>query len=149
MIFHQFYLACLAHASYLIADESSKRAVVVDPQRDIDQYLAFAGEHGLTITDVVLTHFHADFVAGHLALRDRVGATVHLGRRAPAEFAFHALANGDVINLGHVRLHTLETPGHTPEGISLVVSEGAAPPFAVLTGDTLFVGDVGRPDLLA
>ena len=90
MIFHQFYLACLAHASYLIGDEVSKRAVVVDPQRDIDQYLAFAAERGLTITDVVLTHFHADFVAGHLALRNRVGATVYLGRRAPAEFAFHA-----------------------------------------------------------
>ncbi len=149
MIFHQFYLACLAHASYVIGDETSKRAVIIDPQRDIDQYLSFAAEHGLTITDVVLTHFHADFVAGHLALRDRVGATVHLGRRAPAEFTFHALAEGDVIDLGHVRLRTLETPGHTPEGISLVVSDGAAPPFAVLTGDTLFVGDVGRPDLLA
>lgn len=149
MIFQQFYLTCLAHASYLIGDESSKRAVVVDPQRDVGQYVAFAGEHGLTITDVVLTHFHADFVAGHLALRDQVGATVHLGRRAPAEFVFHALADGDVIDLGQVRLITIETPGHTPEGISLVVSENGAAPSAVLTGDTLFVGDVGRPDLMA
>lgn len=149
MIFQQFYLTCLAHASYLIGDESSKRAVVVDPQRDVGQYVAFAREHGLTITDVVLTHFHADFVAGHLALRDQVGATVHLGRRAPAEFAFHALADGNVIDLGQVRLTTIETPGHTPEGISLVVSENGAAPSAVLTGDTLFVGDVGRPDLMA
>lgn len=149
MIFQQFYLTCLAHASYLIGDESSKRAVVVDPQRDVGQYVTFAREHGLTITDVVLTHFHADFVAGHLALRDQVGATVHLGRRAPAEFAFHALADGDVIDLGQVRLTTIETPGHTPEGISLVVSENGAAPTAVLTGDTLFVGDVGRPDLMA
>lgn len=149
MIFQQFYLTCLAHASYLIGDESSKRAVVVDPQRDVGQYVTFAREHGLTITDVVLTHFHADFVAGHLALRDQVGATVHLGRRAPAEFAFHALADGDVIDLGQVRLRTIETPGHTPEGISLVVSENGAAPSAVLTGDTLFVGDVGRPDLMA
>jgi glyoxylase-like metal-dependent hydrolase (beta-lactamase superfamily II)/rhodanese-related sulfurtransferase len=149
MIFQQFYLTCLAHASYLIGDESSKRAVVVDPQRDVGQYVTFARERGLTITDVVLTHFHADFVAGHLALRDQVGATVHLGRRAPAEFAFHALADGDVIDLGQVRLRTIETPGHTPEGISLVVSENGAAPSAVLTGDTLFVGDVGRPDLMA
>jgi hydroxyacylglutathione hydrolase len=149
MIFQQFYLTCLAHASYLIGDESSKRAIVIDPQRDVGQYVAFAREHGLTITDVVLTHFHADFVAGHLALRDQVGATVHLGRRAPAEFAFHALADGDVIDLGQVRLRTIETPGHTPEGISLVVADRDAPPTAVLTGDTLFVGDVGRPDLMA
>lgn len=149
MIFQQFYLTCLAHASYLIGDESSQRAVVVDPQRDVEQYVAFAQEHGLTITDVVLTHFHADFVAGHLALRDRVGATVHLGRRAPAEFAFHALSESDVIDLGSVKLTTIETPGHTPEGISLVVAEADGAPTAVLTGDTLFVGDVGRPDLLA
>jgi hydroxyacylglutathione hydrolase len=149
MIFQQFYLTCLAHASYLIGDETSKRAIVIDPQRDVAQYIAFAREHGLTITDVVLTHFHADFVAGHLALRDQVGATVHLGRRAPAEFPFHALADGEVIDLGQVRLRTIETPGHTPEGISLVVSEGDAAPTAVLTGDTLFVGDVGRPDLMA
>lgn len=149
MILQQFYLTCLAHASYLIGDASSQRAVVVDPQRDVGQYVAFARDHGLTITDVVLTHFHADFVAGHLALRDQVGATVHLGRRAPAKFAFHALADGDVIDLGQVRLTTIETPGHTPEGISLLVSEHGAPPSAVLTGDTLFVGDVGRPDLMA
>jgi len=149
MIFQQFYLTCLAHASYLVGDASSKRAVVVDPQRDVGQYVTFAREHGLTITDVVLTHFHADFVAGHLALRDQVGATVHLGWRAPAEFAFHPLADGDSINLGQVRLTTIETPGHTPEGISLIVSEHGAAPSAVLTGDTLFVGDVGRPDLMA
>jgi glyoxylase-like metal-dependent hydrolase (beta-lactamase superfamily II)/rhodanese-related sulfurtransferase len=149
MIFQQFYLTCLAHASYFIGDGSSKRAIVVDPQRDVGQYLAFAADRGLTITDVVLTHIHADFVAGHLALRDQVGATVHLGRRAAAEFAFHRLADGDVIDLGELRLRILETPGHTPEGISLVVSEGAAHPVAVLTGDTLFVGDVGRPDLVA
>ena len=148
MILRQFYLSCLAQASYLIADETTRRAVIVDPQRDVEPYLAAAADAGLTISDVILTHFHADFVAGHLALRDRVGATVHLGRRASAGFAFHPLAEGDFLELGRVRLRVLETPGHTPEGISLVVEHDRVTQ-AVLTGDTLFIGDVGRPDLLA
>jgi len=150
MILKQFYLNCLAHASYLIGDESTHAAVVVDPQRDVDQYLAFAAERGLRIAHVVLTHFHADFVAGHLELRDRAGATIWLGAAAKAEYAFTPLRDGDVIDLGRVRLQALETPGHTAESISLVVFDtdrSASEPQAVLTGDTLFVGDVGRPDL--
>ena len=125
---------------------------MIDPQRDVDQYVDFAREHGLRIAHVLLTHFHADFLAGHLELRDRAGATIYLGRAARAEFAFTPLADGDAIALGRVRLVALETPGHTPEGLSLVVydlAQSAEVPHAVLTGDTLFVGDVGRPDLLA
>jgi glyoxylase-like metal-dependent hydrolase (beta-lactamase superfamily II)/rhodanese-related sulfurtransferase len=150
MLLQQFYLKCLAHASYVVADEQSKQAVVVDPQRDIEQYLAYASEHGLTIGHVVLTHLHADFLAGHLELRDRVGARIYLGAKASAEYAFTPLAEGDEINLGAVRLRALSTPGHTPESISLVVfddTKSREVPAGVLTGDTLFVGDVGRPDL--
>ena len=152
MILHQFYLNCLAHASYLIGDEGSGIAAVVDPQRDVDQYLAFAEEHQLHIAHVFLTHFHADFLAGHLELRDRSGATIYLGAAAKAEYAFTPLKEGDRVEFGRVRLQALETPGHTPESISILVFDldrSAAEPHAVLTGDTLFVGDVGRPDLRA
>src|SRR6476660_568523 len=121
MILHQFYLNCLAHASYLVGDEATRTAIVVDPQRDIGQYLAFAGQHGLQITRVLLTHLHADFIAGHLELRDRVGATIYLGSAARAEYAFVGLRDGDTVDLGRVRLRALETPGHTAESISLVV----------------------------
>ena len=152
MILKQFYLGCLAHASYLIGDETTGVAVVVDPQRDTDQYLAFAAEHRLTIKHVFLTHLHADFVAGHLELRDRVGASIHLGAAAKAEYSFVPMRDGDVLELGRVRLKVLATPGHTPESISVVVYDlnvSAVTPHAVLTGDTLFIGDVGRPDLRA
>lgn len=151
MILEQYYLGCLAHASYLVADERSGTAAVVDPQRDIDQYLRDAGRLGVRIRHVVLTHFHADFVAGHLELRDREGATIYLGSRAQAEYEFVPLGDGDAVELGpQVRLEALETPGHSPESISILVydtASDAAAPNAVLTGDTLFVGDVGRPDL--
>src|SRR5688572_11890060 len=150
MILRQFYLNCLAHASYLVGDEQTRTAAVVDPQRDVDQYVAFAAEHDLRIAHVVLTHFHADFVAGHLELRDRTGAAIYLGAAAKAEYAFTPLHDRDVIELGRVRLQALETPGHTAESISLLVYDtdrSATEPQAVLTGDTLFVGDVGRPDL--
>src|SRR3954468_8642182 len=152
MVLHQFYLNCLAHASYLIGDEQTGAAAVVDPQRDIEQYLAFAAAHGLRLEHVILTHLHADFIAGHLELRDRVGARIYLGAKATAEYPFTPLADGDRIELGRVRLQALETPGHTPESISLAVydlDKSEAEPQAVLTGDTLFVGDVGRPDLRA
>ena len=153
MVLQQFYLKCLAHASYLLGDETTGVAVVVDPQRDVDQYLEFASQKGLRIEHVVLTHLHADFVAGHLELRDRVGATIYLGAKASAEYAFTPLGDGDEVRLGAIRLRALETPGHTPESISLLVFDDAAAnadaPVAVLTGDTLFVGDVGRPDLRA
>jgi hydroxyacylglutathione hydrolase len=150
MLLKQFYLNCLAHASYVIGDEQTDTAAVVDPQRDVDQYLAFAAEHGLRIEHVFLTHLHADFVAGHLELRDRVNATIYLGAAAKAEYPFVPLHDGDLVDLGGVRLQALETPGHTAESISLVVYDvhrSASEPQAVLTGDTLFVGDVGRPDL--
>jgi hydroxyacylglutathione hydrolase len=152
MLLEQFYLNCLAHASYLIADERTRTAAVVDPQRDVDQYVAFAAQHGLAIRHVLLTHFHADFVAGHLELRDRVGAAIYLGRTAKAEYDFTPLGDGDSVTFGRVRLTALETPGHTPESISILVYDLAKSdtvPYAVLTGDTLFVGDVGRPDLRA
>ena len=123
MILKQFYLHCLAHASYLIGDEKTHTAAVVDPQRDVDQYLEFAAQHDLRIEHVFLTHLHADFVAGHLELRDRTGATIYLGAAARAEYRFTPLHDGDVVDLGRVRLLALETPGHTAESISLVVSD--------------------------
>lgn len=150
LIFKQFYLNCLAHASYVIGDKQTHIAAVIDPQRDIQQYLNFAAEHGLTIKHVFLTHLHADFIAGHLELRDRVGATIYLGAKASAEYTFTPMADGSFVEFGRVRLKTLETPGHTPESISILIfdlAESASQPHAVLTGDTLFVGDVGRPDL--
>lgn len=152
MILKQYYLGCLAHASYLIVDERTKQAIVVDPQRDIEQYLRDVQQGGYAIQYVVLTHFHADFLAGHIELRNRAGARIMMGARAQAEFDFQALKEGDLIELGDVRIKILETPGHTPEGISLLVYDRAKSdtlPHAVLTGDTLFIGDVGRPDLLA
>src|SRR4051794_6046024 len=147
MILHQFYLQCLAHASYLIGDEQTHLAAVVDPQRDVEQYLTFASAHRLRIAHVLLTHLHADFIAGHLELRDRVGAAIYLGAAAKAEYAFTPLADGARVDFGYVRLQAIETPGHTPESISIAVYDlerSGAAPHAVLTGDTLFVGDVGR-----
>jgi len=156
MILKQYYLGCLAHASYLLGDEVSSTAIIVDPQRDIQQYLADAEKWGLQIRHVFLTHFHADFVAGHLELRDLVvqerGATIHLGSRAQAEYAFVAMKDGDTLEFPSMRLEVLETPGHTIESISILVfdlEKDPIRPYAVLTGDTLFIGDVGRPDLRA
>jgi rhodanese-related sulfurtransferase/glyoxylase-like metal-dependent hydrolase (beta-lactamase superfamily II) len=152
MILKQYYLGCLAHASYLLGDEASSTAVIVDPQRDIEQYMADAERLGLRIRHVFLTHFHADFIAGHLELRDRCGATIYLGSRAEAEYAFVPMADGDLLDFPGMRLQVLETPGHTIESISILVfdlSTSATAPYAVLTGDTLFIGDVGRPDLRA
>src|SRR5665213_2492068 len=152
MILKQYYLGCLAHASYLIGDEASATAIIVAPQRDIHQYLADAEEACLQIRHVFLTHFHADFVAGHLELRDRCGAKIHLGSRAQAEYAFVAMKDGDTLDFPGLRLQVLETPGHTIESISILVfdlQKDPTKPYAVLTGDTLFIGDVGRPDLRA
>ena len=152
MILKQYYLGCLAHASYLLGDEASSTAIVVDPQRDIEKYLADAEGFGLRIRHVFLTHFHADFIAGHLELRDRCGAAIHLGSRAEAEYVFVPMADGDTLEFPGMRLQVLETPGHTIESISILVfdlEKSAAKPHAVLAGDTLFIGDVGRPDLRA
>jgi len=151
MILEQHYLACLSHASYLIGDERTRTAVVVDPQRDIERYLESARKHGLTIRHVYLTHFHADFMSGQLELRERTGAEIHLGARGAAEYPFTPARDGDELDIGDVRLRVLETPGHTPESISIVVfdrAQSGGEPRAVLTGDALFIGDVGRPDLL-
>ncbi|MHB1615174.1 MAG: MBL fold metallo-hydrolase [Actinomycetes bacterium] len=151
MFFAQYYLDCLSQASYLIADETTRRAVVVDPRRDIHEYLADAAARGFSIENVINTHFHADFLAGHLELAAATGATIAYGQRAQTEYPSRALVHGERIALGDVVLEILETPGHTPESVSVVVYEHAddTVPYGVLTGDTLFIGDVGRPDLLA
>ena len=152
MIIRPFYLSCLAHASYLLADERTKTAVVVDPQRDVDEYIAEARALGVEIRHVMLTHFHADFVAGHLELRDRCGAKIYLGAKAEADYAFTPLRDGARLAWGSLGIGVLETPGHTPEGVTLLVYDLDADPKtpkAALTGDTLFIGDVGRPDLMA
>jgi glyoxylase-like metal-dependent hydrolase (beta-lactamase superfamily II)/rhodanese-related sulfurtransferase len=149
MYFRQFDLACLSLYSYLIGDTTTGRAVVVDPQRDISEYLADAAAHGLTIERVIETHFHADFLSGHLELAHATGAVISYGSVAAPDFEIEPLADGQVLCLGEVTLEIRHTPGHTPESISIVVRQhAAAEPWAVLTGDTLFIGDVGRPDLL-
>lgn len=151
MIFTQHYLDCLSQGSYLIGDESTGRAVVVDPRRDVDVYLTEAAEHGLTIERVIETHIHADFLTGHLELAAATGAQISYSDKAELEFAVDPLTDGQRISLGEVALEILATPGHTPESICVVVYEHADDevPYGVLTGDTLFVGDVGRPDLLS
>ncbi len=156
MYFEQFYLTCLAHASYMIGSEGE--AAVVDPQRDVDIYLKVAAEQNLEIRHIFETHLHADFVSGHKELAARTGAKIYIGARANAGFPHVPLTDGFEVKVGAVRLRALETPGHTPESVCLVITvEGKSPeskstgkagqPCAVLTGDTLFIGDVGRPDL--
>jgi glyoxylase-like metal-dependent hydrolase (beta-lactamase superfamily II)/rhodanese-related sulfurtransferase len=150
MILKQYYLGCLAHASYLLGDDETGMAAIIDPQRDIDQYLSDADALNLKIRHVFLTHFHADFVAGHVELRDRAGATIHVGAKAKAAYDFERMRNGETLVLGQVQLKFLETPGHTPESVCILVydlEKSAETPYAALTGDTLFIGDVGRPDL--
>jgi DMSO/TMAO reductase YedYZ molybdopterin-dependent catalytic subunit/rhodanese-related sulfurtransferase/glyoxylase-like metal-dependent hydrolase (beta-lactamase superfamily II) len=151
MILTQYYLACLSHASYLIGDESTRRAVVVDPRRDVGVYLEEAARRGLQIERVIETHIHADFLSGHLELADRTGAVISYGESADVDFPFRPLRDGQRLSLGEVTLEVLATPGHTPESICILVWERPDDPgpYGVLTGDTLFVGDVGRPDLLA
>ena len=152
MIFKQYYLTSLSHASYLIGDEESQLAAIVDPQRDVDQYLEDLQKHQLQLRYVFLTHFHADFVAGHTELHHYTGAEICLGAHAHANYPFLPMTHGTEVELGAIRLKVLETPGHTPESISIIIYDGTLTtekPYAVLTGDTLFVGDVGRPDLMA
>ncbi len=147
MVFEQFYLGCLAHASYLIGSEGV--AAVVDPQRDVAVYLEAARERGLRIAHIIETHLHADFVSGHAELAQRTGAAIYLGEGSGASFPHRAVRDGDEIAFGQCRLRFLQTPGHTPESVCVVVvdREQGEEPVAVLTGDTLFIGDVGRPDL--
>ncbi|HTK64809.1 MAG TPA: MBL fold metallo-hydrolase [Pseudonocardia sp.] len=151
MYFTQYYLDCLSQASYMIADERTRRAVVVDPRRDVSEYLTDARAHGLTIEAVINTHFHADFLAGHLELAEATGAWIGYGQRAEADYPIRKLVDGERVSLGDVTLRIMETPGHTPESISIEVFEHAEDvvPYGVLTGDALFIGDVGRPDLLS
>ena len=147
MFFKQFYLGCLAHASYLIGSDGE--AAVVDPQRDVDEYIEEAEKNQLTIKYIIETHLHADFVSGHQELAARTGAAIVFGEKAGAEFEHRSVKDGDEIKLGKIVLRFLETPGHTPEGICVLVVDPAVSdkPLKVLTGDTLFIGDVGRPDL--
>src|SRR5271156_3884855 len=147
MFFEQFYLGCLAHASYMLA--SGGEAVVVDPQRDVDIYLKAAEEQQVKIRHIFETHLHADFVSGHRELAARTGATIYMGASAGAAFPHVAVSDGFELRVGKSRISVLETPGHTPESICLVITdeEKSPKPWAVLTGDTLFLGDVGRPDL--
>ena len=149
MHFQQFYLGCLAHASYLLGSEGV--AAVVDPQRDVEVYLEEAARLQLKIAYVIETHLHADFVSGHRELAARTGAKIYLGARAGASFPHHPVVEGDSIRFGRCVLKFLETPGHTPESVCILVTDldRGAQPWAVLTGDTLFLGDVGRPDLSA
>ena len=149
LYFRQYDLACLSLYSYLIGDTTTGRAVVVDPQRDISEYLADAAAHGLTIERVLETHFHADFLSGPLELAAATGAVISYGDVATPDFPIEPLAHGARLSLGEVTLEIRHTPGHTPESISIVVHPTAdSEPWAVLTGDALFIGDVGRPDLL-
>jgi hydroxyacylglutathione hydrolase len=147
MYFEQFYLGCLAHASYLLASEGE--AVVVDPQRDVELYLKAAAEQGATIRHIFETHLHADFVSGHRELAARTGAKIYMGAQSGATFEHVPVSDGFELKFGKASIRVVETPGHTPESICLVVrdAEKSSAPWAVLTGDTLFIGDVGRPDL--
>ena len=147
MYFEQFYLGCLAHASYMFGSEGE--AVVVDPQRDVEIYLEAAQKHGLKIRHILETHLHADFVSGHKELAARTGATIYIGEAAGAAFPHVAVTDGFELRAGRARIRVLETPGHTPESACFVITdeEKSQQPWAVLTGDTLFIGDVGRPDL--
>src|SRR6266478_5236839 len=147
MYFKQFYLACLAHASYLIG--SAGEAAVVDPLRDVDEYIKEADAHGFKIKYIIETHLHADFVSGHRELSTRTGAEIVFSKTAGAAFPHRAVKECDEIKLGQVILRIMETPGHTPESICILVTdtEVSNQPQKVLTGDTLFIGDIGRPDL--
>ena len=147
MYFKQFYLGCLAHASYLIGSQGE--AVVVDPQRDVEQYITEAQEQGLRIKYILETHLHADFVSGHRELAERTGADIVFGAEAHAEFPHIGVKDGDLLQVGALQLAILATPGHTPEGVCVLIHDSEQPsnPARLLTGDTLFIGDVGRPDL--
>jgi len=147
MFFEQFYLGCLAHASYMLASDGE--AVVVDPQRDVELYLKAAAEHGLAIRHIFESHLHADFVSGHRELAARTNAKIYMGAKAGATFPHVPVNDGFELKFGNGSIRVLETPGHTSESICLVVTDHAKSqgPWAVLTGDTLFIGDVGRPDL--
>jgi hydroxyacylglutathione hydrolase len=149
VLIEQFFLGCLAHASYMVASEGV--AAVIDPQRDVDIYIDLAKQKNLKIEHIIETHLHADFVSGHHELAERTGARIYLGEDAHATFSHTGIKDGDTLQFGNARFNFLHTPGHTIEGVCAVLTDLASPsqPRAVFTGDTLFVGDVGRPDLSA
>ena len=143
-----FFLGCLAHASYLVSSEGV--AAVIDPQRDVDIYIDAARQKGLKIEHIVETHLHADFVSGHHELAERTGGRIYLGDGSGATFPHTVVKDGDSIRFGNCRFDFMQTPGHTIESVCIALTDLAvdpARPRAVFTGDTLFVGDVGRPDL--
>jgi len=148
MQFKQFYLGCLSHASYYIGSQGE--AAIIDPQRDVQQYIDEANTHGQKIKYIIETHSHADFVSGHVELAAKTGAEIIYGQRAKTQFPTHKVNDGDELNVGEINLKFFETPGHTPEGITIVATNTADPsePMKMFTGDTLFIGDVGRPDLV-
>lgn len=150
MYLQQFFVEGLACESYLIGDTEAGAAAVVDPDRDVTRYLQAANQHGLKITHIIETHLHADHVSGNTDLADRTGATIYIHEAANAEFPHEKLHGGYTLMIGSIEIHVLHTPGHTPDSITLVLTDPAqsVEPAAVLTGDTLFVGDVGRPDLV-
>lgn len=148
MNFKQFYLGCLSHASYYIGSDGE--AAIIDPQRDVQQYIDEAESHGQRIKYIIETHSHADFVSGHIELAAKTGAEIIYGQRAATQFPTHKVTDGDELNVGKVDLKFLETPGHTPEGITILATDTSdeSTPLRMFTGDTLFIGDVGRPDLI-
>ncbi|MBK9437980.1 MAG: MBL fold metallo-hydrolase [Chloracidobacterium sp.] len=148
MQFKQFYLGCLSHASYYLGSDGE--AVIIDPQRDVQQYLDEAAANDQKIKYFIETHSHADFVSGHLELAGKTGADIIYGERAATHFPTHKVRDGDELMVGKIKLRFLETPGHTPEGITIVAedTEDKYAPLKMFTGDTLFIGDVGRPDLI-
>lgn len=148
MKFKQFYLQCLAHASYYLGSEGE--AAIIDPQRDVQQYLDEAKANGQKIKYIIETHSHADFVSGHIELAEKTGAEIVYGEKANTEFPTHKVKDGDELYIGKIKLKILETPGHTPEGITILAKNTGSPdePLKMFTGDTLFIGDVGRPDLV-
>src|SRR5688500_1481264 len=148
MQFKQFYLGCLSHASYYIG--TNGEAAIIDPQRDLQQYIDEAGANGQKIKYVIETHSHADFVSGHVDLAEKTGAEIIFGERANTRFATHKVKDGDTLTVGAIKLTFFETPGHTPEGITILAEDTVEPgePKKLFTGDTLFIGDVGRPDLV-
>ncbi len=150
MFSQQFFVEGLGCASYLVGCEAKGVAAVIDPDREVQKYLDLAASRGLKITHIIETHLHADHVSGNTDLAERTRADIYVHEASGAEFAHKPLKHEDVIELGNVRLKILHTPGHTPESITLLVSDTtrAEEPWLALTGDTLFVGDIGRPDLV-
>ena len=148
MKFKQFYLGCLAHASYYIGSEGE--AAIIDPQRDVQQYLDEAEANGQEIKYIIETHSHADFVSGHIELAEKTGAEIVFGQKANTTFPTLKVKDGEKLSVGKINLKFLETPGHTPEGITILAenTENGSEPLKMFTGDTLFIGDVGRPDLI-